>query len=239
MPSLKREEEYTINKNRYEAMQKNFRKSFLIAMIPSAGIWLVLMLYYFIRGLALLAGASMIIGQKYANEVTGRNDKTGLGYDQPHLYMTFLFAIALLIFLSFLLKNKKPLYATFFLYGAGAIYGFIALITGSLDFVEGMYFIAYGAFGAWISDYIIRLYKENDYLSKQEGYPDFIIAIDEPRPMANTSGLYYKQSEYLKRQQKEKKESGEADSEATSWEMEDLALDAQLPKGNRKIDNMM
>lgn len=239
MPSLKREEEYTINKNRYEAMQKDFKKSFLIAMIPSAGVWVVLMLYYFIRALALLAGANMVIGQMFANQITGRDDKTGLGYEQPYLYMTFLFVIALLIGISFFLKKKQPLYATFALYGAGAVYGLIALISGSLDFIEGMYFIAYGGFGIWITDYILRLYKEKDYLSKQEGYPDFIIAIDEPRPMANTSGLYYKQSEYLKRQQKEKKESGEAGSEAPGWEMEDLPLDAQLPKGNRKIDNMM
>lgn len=238
MPSLKREEEYTINKKRYDTMQRDFKKSFLIAMIPSAGVWLVLMLYYFIRALALLAGANMIIGQKLANELTGRNDKTGLGYDQPHLYMVFLFVIALLIGISFFLKKKQPLYATFVLYGAGAIYGLIALIMGSLDFIEGMYFIAYGGFGIWITDYILRLYKEKDYLSKQEGYPDFIIAIDEPRPMANTSGLYYKQSEYLKRQQKEKKESGEAPEEQ-NWEMEDLPLDAELPKGTRKIDNMM
>jgi len=239
MPSLKREEKYKINLQRYTAMQKGFKTSFLIAIIPSAGVWLVLMLYYFIRALALLAGANMVIGQMFANQLTGRDDKTGLGYEQPHLYMTFLFAIGLLIFVSFFLKNRKPLYATFVLYGAGALYGLISLIMGSLELIEGMYFIAYGGFGIWITDYILRLYKEKDYLSKQEGYPDFIIAIDEPRPMANTSGLYYKHSEYLKRQQKEKKESGEADSEAQSWEMEDLALDAELPKGNRKIDNMM
>lgn len=238
MPSLKREEEYTINKKRYNTMRKNFRKSFLIAMLPSAGVWLVLMLYYFIRALALLAGANMVIGQMFANQITGRDDKTGLGYEQPHLYMTFLFTIALLLGISFFFKNKKPVYATFVLYGAGAVYGLVALIMGKCDVVEGLYFIVYGFLGAWISDYILRLYKEKDYLSKQEGYPDFIIAIDEPRPMANTSGLYYKKSEYIKRQQKEKKENGEA-SEAQSWEMEDLPLDAELPKGNRKIDNMM
>ena len=238
MPSLKREEEYKNNLRRYKTLQKNFRKSFLISMIPSAGVWIALMLYYFIRGLALVAGVTMIMGQKYANELTGSNDKTGLEYDQPHLYMCFLFAIALLIFLSFFFKNKKPLYVTFAFYGAGAVYGLVSLIMGNCDFVTGMYFIAYGAFGAWISDYILRLYKEKDYLSRQEGYPDFIIAIDEPRPMSNTSGLYYKQSEYIKRQQKEKKEKGEI-TETQNWEMEELSLDSQLPNGTRKIDNMM
>jgi len=238
MPSLKREEEYRINKQRYNDMKKNFRTSFLLALIPSAGVCIALMLYYFIRGLALVAGASMVIGQMYANEITGRDDKTGLGYEQPHLYMLFLFAIGLLTFISCFFKNKKPLYATFFLYGAGALYGLVSLIMGSCDILTGLYFIAYGGFGVWISDYILRLYKEKDYLSKQEGYPDFNPIIDEPHAMANTSGLYYKHSEYLKRQQKEKKEKGEL-PEQQSWEMEELPLDAELPKGNRKIDNMM
>ncbi|MBQ8176035.1 MAG: hypothetical protein IJ035_03245 [Oscillospiraceae bacterium] len=239
MPSLKREEEYRINKQRYDDMKKSFKTSFLLALIPSAGVWIALMLYYFIRGLALLAGASMVVGQMYANQITGRDDKTGLGYDQPHLYMVFLFAIGLLTFISCFFKKKQPLYATFALYGAGALYGLVALIMGSCGVLTGLYFIAYGGFGIWISDFILRLYKEKDYLSKQEGYPDFNPIIDEPHAMANTSGLYYKQSEYIKRQQKEKKEKGEMVSEPQSWEMEDLSLDAELPKGNRKIDNMM
>ncbi len=238
MPSLKREEEYRINKQRYDDMKKSFKTSFLLALIPSAGVWIALMLYYFIRGLALVAGASMVIGQMYANEITGRDDKTGLGYEQPHLYMVFLFAIGLLTFISCFFKKKQPLYATFALYGAGALYGLISLIMGSCGVFTGLYFIAYGGFGIWISDFILRLYKEKDYLSKQEGYPDFNPMIDEPHAMANTSGLYYKQSEYIKRQQKEKKEKGEL-PEARSWEMEDLPLDAELPKGDRKIDNMM
>lgn len=239
MPSLKREEEYKINKKRYDDMKKSFKTAFFMAMIPSAGVWLALMLYYFIRGLALLAGASMVVGQMYANQITGRDDKTGLGYEQPHLYMVFLFAIALLTFISFFFKKKQPLYASFALYGAGALYGLVALVMGNCGILVGLYFIAYGGFGIWISDFILRLYKEKDYLSKQEGYPDFNPIIDEPHAMANTSGLYYKQSEYLKRQQKEKKEKGETASEPQSWEMEDLPLDAELPKGNRKIDNMM
>ncbi|MBQ7980861.1 MAG: hypothetical protein IJ305_04550 [Oscillospiraceae bacterium] len=238
MPSLKREEEYIANKRRYDTLKKNMKSTMLMGLLPSAGVWLALMLYYFIRALALLAGASMVIGQMLANMLTGRNDKTGLGYEQPHLYMVFLFAIGLLIFLSFFFKNRKPLYATFALYGAGALYGLIGLVTGNCGILVGLYFIAYGGYGIWLSDYILRLYKEQDYLALQEGYPDFLIAINEPRPMANTSGLYYSKSEHIKRQQKEKKESGEAPEEQ-NWEMEDLPLDAQLPKGNRKIDNMM
>ena len=239
MPSLKREEEYRINKQRYDSMKKSFKTSFFLAMLPSAGVWLALMLSYFIRGLALLAGASMVLGQMYANQITGRDEKTGLGYDQPHLYMVFLFVIALLIAVSFLFKKKHPLYATFAFYAAGAVYGLVGLINGSVGILTGLYFIAYGGYGIWISDYILRLYKEQKYLSLQDGYPNFDSSINEPRAMANTSGLYYSKSEYIKRQQKEKKEGGEVAPETQSLEMEDLALDAELPKGNRKIDNMM
>lgn len=239
MPSLKREEEYKINQQRCIAMKKSFKTAFWMAMIPSAGIWLILMLYYFIRALALLSGATMIIGQMYANQITGENETTGLEYNQPHLYMAFLLVIGLLTFGAYFFKARKPFYVTIAIYAAGALYGLIALIMGSCGILTGLYFIAYGGYGIWLSDYILRLYKEKDYLSLQEGYPDFIIAIDEPRPMANTSGLHYKRSEYLKRLQKEKKENPDTASEAQNWEMEELPLDAKLPKGNRKIDNMM
>ncbi len=238
MPSLKREEEYTINKKRYDTMQKDFKKTFLMAMIPSAGVWIVLLLWNFIRTLAMLAGGSAFFAQVILNYANGTDKKSDLYFEIPYLLMTYLFVIGLLTFLSSFFKNRKPMYALYAIYGAGAICGLVGIITGDCTLPEGLIHIAYGGYGIWLTDYILRLYKEKDYLSKQEGYPNFIIAIDEPRPMANTSGLYYKKSEYIKRQQKEKKESGEVPEEQ-NWEMEDLPLDAQLPKGTRKIDNMM
>ena len=238
MASLKREEEYKINRQRYDDMMKSFKTTFWMTMLPSAGVWLALMLYYFIRTLAMLAGAGAFFGQVIMNYANGTNEKSSLSYEQPHVYMCFLFAIALLSFLSFFFKKKKPMYVTFVLYGAGALYGLIALIMGHSSILAGLYFIAYGGYGIWLSDYIIRLYKENDYLSLQEGYPDFIVAIDEPRPMANTSGLHYKQSEFQMRQRKEKAAKGEL-PEPQDYEMDELTVDTQLPKGTRKIDNMM
>ena len=238
MPSLKREEEYIINKKRYDTMQKDFKKTFLMAMIPSAGVWIVLLLWNFIRTLAMLAGGGAFFAQVILNYANGTDKKSDLYFEIPYLLMTYLFVIGLLTFLSSFFKNRKPMYALYAIYGAGAICGLVGIITGDCTLPEGLIHIAYGGYGIWLTDYILRLYKEKDYLSLQDGYPNFIIAIDEPRPMANTSGLYYKKSEYIKRQQKEKKESGEVPEEQ-NWEMEDLPLDAQLPKGNRKIDNMM
>ncbi|MBQ5319256.1 MAG: hypothetical protein J6K17_09195 [Oscillospiraceae bacterium] len=238
MPSLKREEEYAANKRRYEDMKKSFKTSLIMAIIPSAGVWLCITIVNFFKTLAMLAGGTAFFAQAILNFANDTNEKSDLTVEIPYLYLTFLFVIALLTCLSFFFKKRKPMYPLFLIYGAGAVYGLISLITGG-GILEGLYFIAYGGYGIWLTDYILRLYKENDYLSLQEGYPDFIIAIDEPRAMANTSGLYYKKSEYIKRQQKEKKENSEEVQEPQSWEMEELPLDAQLPKGNRKIDNMM
>ncbi len=239
MSSLKREEEFRANKQRYDAMQKSFKTTFWMAIIPSIGVWVALTLYYVIRGLALLAGASMIMGEYWVYQTTGDPIESDLFYHKPVVYMGFLFVIGLLTFFSYAFKKKFPLYILFAVYGAGAVYGLVALVTGKCGILMGLYLIAYGGYGIWLSDFILRLFKEQKYLSLQEGYPNFDSAINEPRPMANTSGLYYNRSEYLKRQQKEKKEKGEAVSEPQSWEMDELPLDAELPKGNRKIDNMM
>ena len=165
MASLKREEEFKVNRARYENMQHGFKFAFWTALIPSGGVFIIMGLYYFIRALALLAGATMVIGQKIANDITGGSETTGLGYKVPYLYMGFLFLIALLSFLGFFFKVKKPHYVTLGLYIAGAVYGLIALILGSVNVFFGLYLIAYGAFGVWLCDYIFRLHKEHDYLS--------------------------------------------------------------------------
>lgn len=239
MASKKRQEEFYTNHERYALLQKHFKFSFWASLIPSGGVFIIMTIYYMIRGLVLLAGASMIVGQKLANDITGETTKTGLGYTVPYLFMAFLFFIALLSFLGFFFKVKKPYYAVLGLHIAGAAYGLLGMIFNWCGVLMGLYLLAYGGFGIWLCDFIFRLYKEQNYLSLQEGYPDFIVVINEPRPMANTSGLHYKQSEYLKRQQKEKKEKGETASEAQNFEMDELTVDTELPKGTRKIDNMM
>ncbi len=235
MASLKREEEYRINHDRLRAMKRGFRTAFWLTMIPSAGVFIALVIYYFIRGLALMAGISMILGEYYAAD--GGTVESPLFFDTPYLYMAFLFVIGLSSFLGFFFRVKKPFLIALVLYIIGAAYGLIGLFMGICGIAAGLYFLAYGGYGVWLFSVVMSLHKEKEYLSMQEGYPDFIVVIDEPRPMANTSGLYYKQSEYIKRQRKEKSETEE--SENQSWEMEELPLDAELPKSNRKIDNMM
>ena len=84
MPSLKREEEYIINKKRYDTMQKDFKKTFLMAMIPSAGVWIVLLLWNFIRTLAMLAGGGAFFAQVILNYANGKTQKNAT--KQEHAY---------------------------------------------------------------------------------------------------------------------------------------------------------
>lgn len=244
MASLKREEEFRINHKRYKDLMKHFHVAFWLAIIPSATVFLVLAVIYAIRGLALLAGADLVLAQKILNEELGTNDSSGLTFNTPYLYMFFLFSIAVLSFIAFFFKLRKPHKFIFCIYAAGALFGLAGLFTGRFDgawgIVKGLYLLIYGMYGMWLQDYIIRLHKELDELSLKEGYPDFIEVINEPRPMANTSGLHYYQSEFLKRQQKEKKEDPDSEQAApASYEMDELSMETQLPKSSRKIDSMM
>lgn len=239
MASLKREEEFYANHERYVKLKNHFKFAFWAAMIPSGATFIIMSLYYFIRALALLAGASMVIGQHLANQITGETTTTGLGYKVPYLYMFFIFSIAALSFVAFFFKLRKPHYVLIGLYAAGAVYGLAGMIFNWCSIPMGLYLLAYGGYGIWLQDFILRLHKELDYLSLQEGFPDFIIAINEPRPMANTSGMHYKQSEFIKRQQRQRIENGEVPELPQPAEMDELTIDTPLPKSSRKIDNMM
>ena len=240
MASLKREEEFRINHKKYKDIMKHFHFAFWLAIVPSAGIFFPLLIYYFIRTLAMLAGTDLVLAQKILNEELGTNDSSGLTFNLPYLYMFFLFSIAALSFIAFFFKLRKPHKFLFCVYIAGAIYGLVGLFRGTASILTGLYLIIYGIYGMWLQDYIIRLHKDLDELALKEGYPDFIEVINEPRPMANTSGLHYHQSEFLKRQQKEKKENPDSEQTApTNYEMDELSMETQLPKSNRKIDSMM
>ena len=107
MPSLKREEEYKINHQRYSDMKKGFKTSLLMALIPSAGVWLVLTLYYFIRTLAMLAGGSAFFGQIILNYANGTNEKSDLAVEIPYLYMAFLIVVAILTSFQFSLRKNS------------------------------------------------------------------------------------------------------------------------------------
>lgn len=243
MASNKREEEFYKHHKMYKDVQKHFKFAFWAAIIPSGTVFAVMTLINAIKGLALLAGANLVLAQKIINEEMGTNESTGLTFKVPYLYMGFLFVIAALSFIAFYFRLRKPHYVLFGIYAAGAVYGVIGLFTGACSTLFGLYLLAYGLYGMWLQDFIRRLHKELDYLSLQEGYPDFIEVINEPKSMANTSGLSRGRSDYQKRLRKDGKENENPmpilSEQKASSEMEELSVDAPPPKGSRKIDNMM
>ncbi len=241
--SKKREEEYRRNRQRYVDVKKHFRFAFWAGLLPSGAVFAVLALIYAIRGLALLAGANLVIAQNILNEALGTNDSTGLGFRTPYGFMAFLLVIAALTFVSYFFNKRKLHFVLFLLYAGGALFGLIGMFTGAVNVLFGLYLLAYGCFGMWLQDYVRRLHKELDYLSLQDGYPDFIEAINETQSMSNTSGLTRRRSDYQKRL---RQDGGEIEhplpiqtEQKTSMEMEELSVDNAPPRGSRKIDNMM
>ena len=236
--ATKREQEYDINRQHYRDIQSGFKFGFLSTVI-SAGVVLVgMVLYYFIRGLAMLAGATMVVGQWIVNTEMGEEstgEVSGLGFTVDYGFFAYIFVIVLLTVLGFALKRRafNKLLLPIFL--AGGLYGLIGMFLGYCGVGKGLYLFAFGCYGTWLEFYLLRLHKELDELSLKEGYPDFILALNEPKTMANTSGLTYKDSEFKKRQRKE--EGYEKMSSDAA--MDELTLDTELPKGSRKIDSMM
>lgn len=235
MASTKREMEFEINRNHYKEIQGGFKFGFLSTVIPSGAVLLGLTAYYFIRGLAILAGATMVIGQYYANQIAGTDDRAGLGYTVDYGFFAYVFAVTLFAVLAFIFKKRTFNKLLIPLFIAGGLYGLSGMFMGHCTVGKGLFLFALGCYGTWMEFYILRLHKELDVLSLKEGYPDFIVALNEPKTMANTSGLTYKSSEFQKRQRKEEGYEKMSNDAA----MDELTLDTELPKGNRKIDNMM
>ncbi|MCH5192804.1 MAG: hypothetical protein J1F11_02510 [Oscillospiraceae bacterium] len=238
MSSKKREQEYDNNRRHYKEIQGGFKFGLLTTVIPAGTAVLGMILYYFIRGLAMLAGATMLVGQWIVNTEMGAEstgETSGLGYAVDYGFIAYLLAAAVLAIVAFSLKKKVFNKILLLLFIAGGLYGLTGMFTGSCSVVQGLFLFAFGSYETWLELYLLRLHRELDELSLKEGFPDFIIALNEPKTMANTSGLTYKQSEFQKRQRKEEG----YEKLPVNTAMDELTLDTELPKGNRKIDNMM
>lgn len=240
MASAKIEYELEVNRGRMNNVRKSLKFGFLASVIASGAVFLVMGIYYFIRALAGMAGASLLVGELFVKtyldgETPAANN---LMYEYPYGFMAYIMLLAILATASYVSKKRGYNIAMLIFYGLGCLYGLLGLFSGLCGTAMGIYLIAVGALGVWLESFLLGIYKELDYLSLQDGYPDFIPLLTEPQSMSNTTGLTYKQSEYRKNSLKEQKKKNEYVS-AGSAEMEELTLDTELPKGNRKIDNMM
>lgn len=244
MALSKREEEFLKNHNRYKNLQRHFKFAFWAGILPSAAVWAVMTVVYAIKAIAGFIGMPVAL----AESIVRKEMDDGIGgvverINVPYAHMVFLLVIAALTFIASFFKKKKLNFVLFLLYAMGAVFGLIGMSTGAVSVPFGLYLLAYGCYGMWLEDFVRRLYKEQDYLSLQDGYPNFITLINEPKSMSNTSGLSRSRSEYQKRL---RKDGGEIEKplpiqteQETSTEMEELSIDSPPPKGSRKIDNML
>lgn len=216
MASIRRERLFEEYRNRLQAAKSKLNKCFMALMIPFGGLWLGLMLYCFIKGLAMMAGASMYFGQIIENYATGRNDPLPFAYKTPHMLILYLFVIFILSAISRGFRKKGINYALEVIFVASFIYGFICIFFSLMPVYYSVLLMAASIYGFWVCDITLRQYKELEFLSKQEGYPDFVDLVGEPVPMANTRGVYMRQYELLKEQSrkrtKDKHDSGDSDS---------------------------
>ena len=242
MASAKIEYELEVNRGRMNNIRKSMKFGFLASVTASGLVYLVMGIYYFIRALAGMAGSTMMWAELILREAADGEASSAvtnkLVYEYPYGFMAYILLLAILAVASYVSKKRGYNIAMLIFYGLGCLYGLFGLFAGICGTAMGVYLLAGGALGVWLESFVLGLYKELDYLSLQDGYPDFIPLLTEPQSMSNTTGLTYKQSEYRKNSLKEQKKKNEYVS-AGSAEMEELTLDTELPKGTRKIDNMM
>lgn len=242
MASAKIEYELEVNRNRIKNVYKSLKFGFLASVIASGVMFLAMGVYYFIKALAGMAGSTMMWGEFLVREAMGDGAASPVTekfmYKYPYGFMAYLLITTVLAIASYVSKKRGYNVALLVFYSIGGLSGLYSLIFGSCGVAMALFLLVSGGLGVWLEIFILGVYKELDYLSLQIGYPDFIPLMIETHTMSNTTGLTYKQSEYQKRSLKEQKQKNEYVS-AGSAEMDELTLDTELPKGNRKIDNMM
>ncbi len=205
MASARRERLFEEYRNRKIHANSLFKNCFLLLIIPFGGLWLAIALYSFIRGLALLAGGSFFWANYIMNYVNGTNESSGLVYVMPLGLMLYLFAVAGFATLSRIFRKKLFNFILMGIFIASFIYGMLCLFARSMEIWKSVLLMVQGFYGFWCCDVINRSYKEFSFLSKQEGWPDFVDLVGEPVPIANTRGIYLRQYELLKEHAKKLK----------------------------------
>lgn len=241
MNVTKREQEFEVNRRRYKEVQSGFKFSAITGILCTGVVFVIMDVYYIIRVFAMMVGADAAMTQAVINREMGEYKSSGLDFSFPYEFMAYLFVTTALSLASHFFKKRSINKLLLVIFALGALYGLVGMFRGQVGSLKGIYLLISGIYGTWIQSYVLRLHKELDHLSLQEGFPDFIPALAEPKTMANTAGLTRTKNEFLIRQRKEQKANGEeAPAPAPeTMEMEELTLDTPLPKSNRKIDSMM
>lgn len=216
MASIRRERLFEEYRNRRIHADTLFKRALWAMLIPFGGLLAALTLYYFIRGLALLAGASMVVGQLLANSITGRNDPIPLTYKVPYMLMFYLFLVTVFAIITRSFKKKWSNFTLKIIFIVSFIYGFISIYFNLMRLSYCIILMIASFYGFWCCDVISRQFKEHEFLAKQEGYPDFIDLVGEPVPISNTRGIYMRQYEKLKEQAQQRTKNKLASDDSDS-----------------------
>lgn len=205
MASTFRERKFEEYRNRMFNAKHRLKTASFMILIPSGGLWIGLFLYHMIKGLAMLAGGGMFFGQIILNYANGTNEESPLSYETYWGLMLYVFIVSALAFIAMTFKKKGFSAALAVCFIGTFIYSFITINYGILPLWQSIALMAASVYGFWCNDHVIRQFKEFEFLSQQEGYPDFIDLIGEPVPIANTRGVYLRQYEKLKEQSAERR----------------------------------
>ncbi len=209
MASKLREERFKKNRLELDKINNTFRFALIIGVTCTIGLWIVLYIIYLLKAMILGASASIYIGETLVHNLFGAEysnvDKPHAD-EFPHFWMFYLFSMGIATVAGNMCRYKKVNYLLFAAYFWTLIYGLFSIFTGKEGLLMSIFLIIGGALGLWITDLTFRLFTNLEALSLQEGFPDFIDVIDEPHPIANTNGIYYKQYVHMKNQIEKKKE---------------------------------
>gem|GEM_PF-3180940 len=197
------------NAEKIAAVKKTFRFLAIIGFIPSGGAWLAFCVYYFFMSLAFLGpGLGIALGEMLVLTESGQtvDDNPAIFFTYHYFFMTYLFVTAILGLLSTAFKIRQANSVLAFIYVCTAMYGFISLAAGLESFYFTLYLIIYGLFGIFMVSKTLNQFDDLKALSQEEGYPDFIINIDQPRSIVNTRGILSEEyEEHFKPKEQERK----------------------------------
>ncbi len=205
MPSAKREYKYEQNRNELNNINKTFKFAMIIGLISTFGVWLFLLFFYLFRSVSLFFEINFIRAL-----MNGLESEFKGTVSVPYFLMFYLFVSGSIILTGTLFRIKN-LYI--FLRAAvicAVIYSVISAFSGLDSIIFEILLFLHSLFLFWVVDITLRQYKALERLSLEEGFPDFIVIIDEPHAIPNTRGIYYRQYIHIREQNKLKKQKIEA-----------------------------
>jgi hypothetical protein len=187
--SILRERRYADNLDKLRAVK---RTSFLLGALSFAmtgGVWICMTAYYIFRSFLLGYGASMVVAEIVISKVMGEEFESPYMYEFPVFWLCYFFIMAVLVIFAVPLKVRAVCKTLGVIFSCTSLYGAVAIVIGSEYLAFAVTLIVYGLFGVWLVSKILNQLDDLYALSKEEGYPDFIISVGEPRSAANTRGL--------------------------------------------------